>query len=142
MQEEEHRRKPQEPVGDLPEDDAAEVGPSVPEDREPLREAAPEIPDLLGEPEHDHEHDHETDRNRLEERDRIVNDPAEVERRPEHILARQVAVRRGPDHERARDEEVEEGEHDERGGDRRRTCCPARCAWRGPRARRRRRGPG
>ena len=45
------------PVDRLPERDAAEVGAPVPQDREALGEPAPEVADLLREPEHDDEHD-------------------------------------------------------------------------------------
>ena len=57
----------------------AEVGRLVPEDREALCDPVPEVTDLLGEPEQDDDQHDQDEPDDLQERDRVVDDPAEVE---------------------------------------------------------------
>ena len=78
----------------------------------------PEVCDLLREPEDDDEQDEQDDPDRLQERARVVERPAEVERRPEDVGPRQEALDARPQDEAARDREVEEAQEDDRRGDR------------------------
>ena len=88
MQEQENGDESAGPVGYLPEGDTAQVGLPVPEYQEALSEPAPEVADLLGEPQDDDEQDHEHEADRLQERSGVATHPAEVERRPEHVGSR------------------------------------------------------